>query len=75
VTPKIIGFSTCGRMEPRAAGVTMSGRWPFGCEPAIGALHAVGHAGIVYQDLSSRSNLAQENVATLRDQISELRHA
>ncbi len=66
--------ATCGAIEAARAGVTCLGDASSAASQAIGALHSVGLRGIVYQEsFGPDPNLAKENVAKLRDQISELR--
>src|SRR5216684_7382371 len=66
--------ATCGAIEAARAGVTCLGDASSAASQAIGALHYVGLRGIVYQEsFGPDPNLAQENVAKLSDQISELR--
>ncbi|HXM46399.1 MAG TPA: amidohydrolase family protein [Pyrinomonadaceae bacterium] len=66
--------ATCGAIEAARAGVTCLGDASSAASQAVGALHSVGLRGIVYQEsFGPDPNLAKENVAKLRDQISELR--
>src|SRR6266481_7114178 len=66
--------ATCGAIEAARAGVTCLGDASSVASQAIGALHYLGLRGIVYQEsFGPDPNLAQENVAKLSDQISELR--
>jgi 5-methylthioadenosine/S-adenosylhomocysteine deaminase len=66
--------ATCGAIEAARAGVTCMGDASSVASQAMGALHAVGLRGIVYQEsFGPDPNLAKENVAKLRDQISESR--
>jgi 5-methylthioadenosine/S-adenosylhomocysteine deaminase len=66
--------ATCGAIEAARAGVTCLGDASSAASQAIGALQTVGLRGIVYQEsFGPDPNLAKENVAKLRDQISELR--
>ncbi len=66
--------ATCGAIEAARGGVTCLGDASSAASQAVGALHSVGLRGIVYQEsFGPDPNLAKENVAKLRDQISELR--
>jgi len=66
--------ATCGAIEAARAGVTCLGDASSAAEQGIRALQAVGLRGIVYQEsFGPDPRLADENVAKLREQISELR--
>jgi len=66
--------ATCGAIEAARAGVTCVGDASSVASQAIGALRVVGLRGIVYQEsFGPDPSFAAENVAKLRDQISELR--
>jgi len=66
--------ATCGAIEAARAGVTCLGDASSAAEPGLRALQAVGLRGIVYQEsFGPDPRLADENVAKLREQISELR--
>jgi 5-methylthioadenosine/S-adenosylhomocysteine deaminase len=66
--------ATCGAIEAARAGVTCLGDASSAASQAIGAMRLVGLRGIVYQEsFGPDPNVAKENVAKLRDQISELR--
>jgi len=66
--------ATCGAIEAARAGVTCVGDASSAAEPGIRALQAVGLRGIVYQEsFGPDPRLADENVAKLGEQISELR--
>jgi 5-methylthioadenosine/S-adenosylhomocysteine deaminase len=66
--------ATCGAIEAARAGVTCVGDASSVASQAINALRLVGLRGIIYQEsFGPDPNLAAENVAKLRDQISELR--
>ncbi|MDX6306012.1 MAG: 5-methylthioadenosine/S-adenosylhomocysteine deaminase [Blastocatellia bacterium] len=66
--------ATCGAIEAARAGVTCVGDASSVASQAIAALKLVGLRGIVYQEsFGPDPSLAAENVATLREQIAELR--
>jgi cytosine/adenosine deaminase-related metal-dependent hydrolase len=66
--------ATCGAIEAARAGVTCVGDASSAGTQAMNALQAVGLRGIVYQEsFGPDPKLAAENVAKLREQISELR--
>ena len=66
--------ATCGAIEAARAGVTCVGDASSVASQALGALRVVGLRGIVYQEsFGPDPSFAAENVAKLRDQISELR--
>ena len=66
--------ATCGAIEAARAGVTCVGDASSVASQAIAALGAVGLRGIIYQEsFGPDPSLAVENVAMLREQISELR--
>src|SRR5882672_3202644 len=66
--------ATCGAIEAARAGVTCLGDASSAAAQAMKALQAVGLRGIVYQEsFGPDPRLADENVAQLREQISELR--
>src|SRR5258708_7891950 len=66
--------ATCGAIEAARAGVTCLADASSAAEPGMKALQAVGLRGIVYQEsFGPDPRLADENVAKLREQISELR--
>ena len=66
--------ATCGAIEAVRAGVTCLGDASSAATQATKALQAVGLRGTVYQEsFGPDPKLAEENVASLREQISELR--
>ncbi len=66
--------ATCGAIEAARAGVTCLGDASSAAEPAMKALQSVGLRGVVFQEsFGPDPKLADENVAGLREQISELR--
>ena len=66
--------ATCGAIEAARAGVTCLGDASSAAIQATKALQAVGLRGIVYQEsFGPDPKLAEENVAKLHEQISELR--
>ncbi len=66
--------ATCGAIEAARAGVTCLGDASSAATQATKALQAVGLRGTVYQEsFGPDPKLAAENVASLREQISELR--
>ena len=66
--------ATCGAIEAARAGVTCLGDASSAARQGIKALQVVGLRGIVYQEsFGPDPRLADENVAILREQISELR--
>ncbi len=66
--------ATCGAIEAARAGVTCLGDASSAAEPGMKALQAVGLRGIVYQEsFGPDPGVAAENVANLREQISESR--
>ena len=66
--------ATCGAIEAARAGVTCFGDSSSAATHAMKALREVGLRGIVYQEsFGPDPNLAEENVARLREQIAELR--
>jgi len=66
--------ATCGAIEAARAGVTCFGDSSSAATHAMKALQEVGLRGIVYQEsFGPDPNLAEENVARLREQIAELR--
>jgi cytosine/adenosine deaminase-related metal-dependent hydrolase len=66
--------ATCGAIEAARAGVTCLGDASSAARQGIKALQGVGLRGIVYQEsFGPDPKLAGENVAKLREQISELR--
>ena len=66
--------ATCGAIEAARAGVTCVGDASSAAAQAISALRLVGLRGIIYQEsFGPDPSLAAENVAKLREQISELR--
>jgi cytosine/adenosine deaminase-related metal-dependent hydrolase len=75
MTPEdLLVSATCGAIEAARAGVTCVGDASSSATEAMRALREVGLRGIVYQEsFGPDPNLAGENVAKLREQISELR--
>jgi len=66
--------ATCGAIDAARAGVTSLGDACSAGLQGIKAVQAVGLRGVVYQEsFGPDPKLAHENVAKLRDQISELR--
>jgi 5-methylthioadenosine/S-adenosylhomocysteine deaminase len=66
--------ATCGAIEAARAGVTCLGDASSAAAPGMKALQAVGLRGVVYQEsFGPDPRLADENVAQLREQLSELR--
>lgn len=66
--------ATCGAIEAARAGITCVGDSSSAAAQAIQALREVGLRGIVYQEsFGPDPNLAEQNVAKLREQIAELR--
>lgn len=66
--------ATCGAIEMARAGVTSVGDACSAAMQGIKALQAVGLRGVVYQEsFGPDPKLANEKVAKLREQISELR--
>ena len=66
--------ATCGAIEAARAGVTCFGDSSSAATHAMKALREVGLRGIVYQEsFGPDPNLAEANVARLREQIAELR--
>src|SRR6266436_8777073 len=66
--------ATCGAIEAVRAGVTCFGDSSSAATYAMKALKEVGLRGIVYQEsFGPDPNLAEANVARLREQIAELR--
>jgi 5-methylthioadenosine/S-adenosylhomocysteine deaminase len=70
----LVVSATSGAIEAARAGVTCLGDASAAARQGITALQAVGLRGIVYQEsFGPDPSLAAENVAELRDQISQLR--
>jgi cytosine/adenosine deaminase-related metal-dependent hydrolase len=66
--------ATCGAIEAARAGVTCLGDASSAAQPGMKALQAVGLRGIVYQEsFGPDPRFADESVAKLREQLSELR--
>ena len=66
--------ATCGAIEAARAGVTCLGDACSAATNGMKALQLVGMRGTVYQEsFGPDPRLAQANVATLREQIAELR--
>jgi cytosine/adenosine deaminase-related metal-dependent hydrolase len=66
--------AACGTIEAARAGITCVGDSSSAAMESMKALREVGLRGIVYQEsFGPDPNLAQQNVATLREQIAELR--
>jgi 5-methylthioadenosine/S-adenosylhomocysteine deaminase len=66
--------ATCGAIEAARAGVTCFGDSSSAATHAMKALQEVGLRGIVYQEsFGPDPNLAEENVARLREQVAEMR--
>jgi cytosine/adenosine deaminase-related metal-dependent hydrolase len=73
-TEDLLVSATCGAIEAAGAGVTCVGDASSAAAQAMKALQTVGLRGIVYQEsFGPDPKMADENVAKLRDQISELR--
>lgn len=70
----LVVSATCGAIEAARAGVTCLADANSDARHGIKALQAVGLRGTVYQEsFGPDPSLAEANVATLREQISELR--
>jgi 5-methylthioadenosine/S-adenosylhomocysteine deaminase len=66
--------ATCGAIEAARAGVTCLGDASSSAAQGMKAMQAVGLRGIVYQEsFGPDPRFADENVAKLREQLSELR--
>ena len=73
-TEDLLVSATCGAIEAARAGVTCFGDSCSAATHAIKALQQVGMRGIVYHEsFGPDPNLAEENVAKLREQIAEIR--
>ena len=66
--------SICGAIEAARAGITCVADSSSAATQSMRALKEVGLRGIVYQEsFGADANLAEENVAKLRDQVREMR--
>ncbi len=73
-TEDLLVSATCGAIEAARAGVTCFGDSCSAAIHAIKALQQVGMRGIVYHEsFGPDPNLAEENLAKLREQIAEIR--
>jgi 5-methylthioadenosine/S-adenosylhomocysteine deaminase len=75
MTPEdLLVSATCGAIEAARAGVTCLGDASAAATQSIAALQTVGLRGTVYQEsFGPDPRLARDNVAELREQISQLR--
>src|SRR5437899_3555525 len=66
--------AACGAIEAASAGITCVGDSSSAAAQSMKALHEVGLRGIVYQEsFGPDPNLAEHNVAQLRNQLHEMR--